>query len=148
MEGCVFCQIINSEVSAHKIFEDEQVIVILDHRPVREGHAMIIPKQHIDNFIDLKNSLAMHICQVGNVIGRKIQSLLKPRRIGFVVAGFGVSHAHYHVIPMWDESDITSSQYATINNGVIEFSMDHIPIAETHKQKELVNLLKILSLEN
>jgi histidine triad (HIT) family protein len=143
MDNCVFCKIIKGEIAADKIYEDDQVIAILDHRPVRKGHAMVMPKKHVDHFIALDDELAAHICQVGNALGRKIQTVLNPKRVGFVVAGFGVPHAHFHVIPMHEEQDITSSQYASIDKGHIKFSMDHIPIANGIEQKKLIELLKI-----
>jgi histidine triad (HIT) family protein len=130
-------------MSAKKLYEDDQVIVILDHRPVREGHAMVIPKAHINHFIDLDSELAAHICKIVNLIGKKIQALLKPKRVGFVVSGFGVPHAHYHVIPLWDEHDITSAQYVAKESGNVTFNMDHIPFADNVRQNDLVKLLKI-----
>lgn len=143
MQDCIFCKIISGQASAKKIYEDDQVIAILDHRPVREGHVIVVPKMHIDHFVDLDAELAAHICKVGNLIGKKIQAVLKPKRVGFAVAGFGIPHAHYHVIPMWEEHDITSAQYVARECGAVTFNMDHIPIADDQKQNELVELLKV-----
>ncbi len=143
MTSCIFCEIIGGNIPAHKIYEDEKVIAILDLRQVRPGHCMVIPKTHIDHFIDLDDDLTAHITQVGNRIGRKMQKNLNPKRVGFAVAGFGVPHAHYHVIPMHAEFDVTSSQYATLHNGKIEFRMDHIPIATDEENKRMVDLLKL-----
>lgn len=143
MQDCVFCKIISGQIAAKKIYEDDQVIAILDHRPVRKGHAMVMPKKHIDHFIDLDDELAGHICKIGNLLGKKIQAVLNPKRIGFVVAGFGVPHAHYHIIPMWEEHDITSAQYVAKECGDVTFNMDHIPVADDEKQNELVKLLKV-----
>lgn len=143
MDNCIFCQIVTGKAPTWKIYEDDRVIAILDHRPVREGHAMVIPKIHVDHFIDLDDELSAHICKVGNIVGRKIQDVLKPKRVGFAVAGFGVAHAHYHVVPMWDEFDVTSAQYAAIQNGNLIFTMAHIPVADDQAQMELAQRLKI-----
>ncbi len=143
MENCIFCKIVAREIPTKKIYEDELVIAFLDHRPVRKGHTLIIPKVHVDNFIDLDNELAQHIFEKGLQIGRKMQTVLRPKRVGFVVAGFGVPHAHYHVIPMWDENDITSSQYAVLRDGNIAFTMDHIAIVDAAEQDKLTKDLSL-----
>ncbi len=143
MSDCIFCKIINGEEKTSKVYEDDQVIAILVNRPVRKGHMMIIPKIHIDHFTDLDDDLAMHICKVGNILARRILSTLKPKRVGFIVAGFGIAHVHYHVQPMWEEDDITSSQYATLSpEGDIEFSMDHLPVISDEERKELITLIR------
>lgn len=104
---------------------------------------MIVPKKHVDHFIDLDDDLAMHICLIGNKIGQRIYECLKPMRVGFAVAGFGVAHAHYHVVPMWDMHDVTSGKYAISSADRVVFSMDHISFADPADQEELASLLKI-----
>jgi histidine triad (HIT) family protein len=104
---------------------------------------MVIPKTHAEHFIDLDDQLAAHIVAIGNQIGRKIQQALKPRRVGFVVSGFGVPHVHYHIIPMWDENDITSCVYASIEDNRIIYSMKNIPAPSPEKQLETVRLLSL-----
>ena len=141
-QACVFCKIISGQIPAEKIYEDDLVLAILDHRPVREGHTMVIPKKHIDHFIDLDDDLAGHICKVGNLLGKKIQTVLKPQRVGFVVSGFGVPHAHYHVIPLFEKHDITSSQYISKEFGEVTFNMDRISAVDSKRQCELASLLR------
>lgn len=141
MTNCIFCEIIQGKIPAKKIYEDDLVIAILDHRPVRKGHTMVIPKIHVDHFNDLEDDLALHICKVAKIIGQRIQKNLKPKRVGFAVAGFGVPHAHYHIIPMWGDHDVTSSQYAIVKDGVVEFTMDHIPIADSGDQNEIIKTI-------
>lgn len=143
MQDCVFCKIIAGDIPCQKLYEDDRVFAFLDNRPVRTGHAMVIPKIHVDHFIDLDDGLAAHICKVGNALGRKMQSVLKPLRVGFVVSGFGVAHAHYHVIPMWDANDITSCVYARIKNGRIVYSMDHLQLLDDSAENETAKLLTL-----
>jgi len=142
MTDCIFCAIIQDKLPAKKIYEDDLVLAFLDNRPVQRGHTMVIPKIHVDHFIDLEDDLLMHICKIGKMIGQRIQQTLNPIRVGFVVSGFGVPHAHYHVIPMWDEHDITSSCHAVIKNGNITFTMDHIAIADDDELNDMADLLK------
>lgn len=143
MENCIFCKIATGEIPSGKVYEDELVFAFLDHKPINPGHTMIIPKKHIDHFIDLDDQLVQHIIFIGQKIGRKIRDSLSPPRVGFVVAGFGVAHAHYHVIPMWEAHDISSSKYVNLKEGKIHFTVDCIP---TLSEQERQNLAKLLSI--
>jgi len=145
MEDCIFCKIISGEVPSYKVYEDDKVLAFLDLRGVRRGHTLIAPKIHIDNYIDLPDSMVEHIAKVGNLLGRRMQEKLSPapKRIGFVVAGFGVPHAHYHVIPMHKIHDITSSQYLSPEYiDKVEFSTENIPLDSDEEKSELVKLLQ------
>lgn len=143
MESCIFCKIATGEIPSGKVYEDELVFAFLDHRPINPGHTMVIPKKHINHFIDLDSELASHIFSISQKIGQKIKTSLAPPRVGFVVAGFGVPHAHYHIIPMWDEHDISSSKYVDIKDGKIRFTMDHIPPLSEQERQDLAKLLSI-----
>lgn len=140
---CIFCEIIRGNIPAWKLYEDDRALAILDHRPVRQGHAVVLPKAHIDHFIDLEDELAAHLLRIGKKLGLRIQDTLKPKRVGYAVAGFGVPHAHLHVIPMWGDHDITSSRYAVVKDGILEFSGENAPIAEDREQATLVKMLGI-----
>ena len=144
IESCIFCKIVAGELPAHVVYEDDIVIAILDHRPVRPGHCMVLPKQHFDYFTNLSDELASHIVRVGNKLGRRIMETIepKPMRIGFVVHG-QIPHVHYHVIPQHNEDDITSGAYAHVCHGLVAFNAENVPIADNEKQKEIVVLLKL-----
>jgi histidine triad (HIT) family protein len=143
MTKCVFCEIVNNRIPSYKVYEDDRILAFLDHKPVRPGHVLIIPKIHIDHMIDLEKDLFLHIVEVAHRIGRNIQEKLNPLRVGFVVAGFGVPHAHYHVIPMFSEHDITSERYALLNNGEIVFSIEAIDSPKHEQQMDVLDLIKI-----
>ncbi len=143
MKGCIFCQIVENQAAAYKVYEDEKVVAFLDHRPVREGATMVIPKLHYEHFVELPEDLATHITKIGNKIGRKMQSAFNPKRIGFAVAGFGVAHVHYHIIPMHYEHDITSAVYARCENNQLIFDMHNTPAAMPEAQNKILKLLKI-----
>ncbi len=143
MNNCIFCKIAANEAPSFKIYEDDRVIAILDHRPVRQGATMVMPKEHYEHFIDLPDDLAAHIVKIGNKIGRKIQTALKPKRIGFAVAGFGVPHVHYHIVPMHHEHDVTSDVYARCENGQLVFDIENIPLADTKTQAKTLELIRL-----
>ena len=140
---CIFCKIIKGEIPSYKVYEDDKVLAILDLRPIQQGHTLVIPKTHIDHFIDVPEDLAAHIVQVGQKIGRRIREVLKPERVGNVVAGYGVAHAHYHVIPMHETHDITSQAYAYIEGGRGEFNAEQVSISPNEEREAVAKRLWI-----
>jgi histidine triad (HIT) family protein len=108
---CIFCLIGEKKAQAHLLYEDDVCVAFLDTRPIREGHALVIPKAHIDHFLDIPDDVSHRIFSVGKKLGVKMRKLFNPLRVGYVVAGFGVPHAHLHVYPLWEAHDLTSSAY-------------------------------------
>ena len=101
MNKSIFTQIIEGTIPCHKIYEDQHVIAILDIHPMSTGHTLLIPKQQIDHLWDLPAELYEHMWRVAkNTITPALQQILKPIRVGAIVEGFGVPHAHIHLIPI------------------------------------------------
>jgi len=143
MKSCVFCKIINKEIPASVIFEDDTIICILDIHPVNDGACMVIPKEHIDHFTDLPDELASHIMIAAQKIGRNIMKTLGPERVGYVVHGYGVAHAHFVIVPQNDANDITSRKIAKVEDGVVKFDHTLIPAAERAYLDNLARQLNI-----
>ena len=114
---CVFCSIVDGKTTASLIHQDEKCLAFMNIRPINEGEFMVIPRDHIDHFLDLPDELATHIVMVAQRFGRKLQREFKPLRVGYVVHGFGVPHAHLNVVPMHDPSDIISAKHIVCDGG-------------------------------
>ncbi len=143
MDNCIFCKIIRGEIPSIKVYEDDRVLAFLDLRPIRPGHTLVIPKQHVDHFMDMDDDLSAHVVHIGNRISRKIRDTLAPPRVGVMVMGFEVAHAHYHVVPMWDSHDIASARQLVIEGGMAHFSADALPIADTAERQKIADQIKI-----
>ncbi len=109
-EPSIFTRIINGEISAYKIYEDEKVIAILDIHPIYEGHTLVIPKNQVDNIWDLSAEDYEYLWQVCNKIASHIREVINPPRVGVVVEGFGVPHCHVHLIPIYHGNDLKKPQ--------------------------------------
>ena len=144
MTACVFCEIIKGNLPCHKVYEDEQVLAILDHRPVHLGHTLILPKKHVDYFMNLDDDLAAHIVTIGNKLARKMMANLEPKplTVGHVIHGF-VPHVHYHVIPQYTWDDITTAEAAKIVDGKVVFDANQIKIADAQRQEEMARILTL-----
>jgi histidine triad (HIT) family protein len=96
----IFTQIIEGRLPARFVWKDEQCVVFLSNRPLRPGHALVVPRQEIDHWIDLDPELLCHLAEVAQAIGRAQMAGFSPERIGMMLAGLEVPHAHFHVVPI------------------------------------------------
>jgi histidine triad (HIT) family protein len=139
--NCIFCKIVEHTEEASIVFEDSKIVVFMNIRPINPGEMLIIPKKHIDHFCDIPDEIVCHIMIHAQRLSRIIMEKLKPQRVGLVVHGFGVAHAHLIIVPQHGVNDITSCKFAYIEDGKIKFSINKIasPI-----RKELDELAKLL----
>jgi histidine triad (HIT) family protein len=116
MNECVFCQIATGDLSADVIYEDEIVIALADIYPIRVGHTQIISRKHHPYFEDLPEETASRIIHVGQRLSRVMKTLYGVSQVAFLFTGGDHAHAHAHVVPMRDQSDITSRRYIAEEN--------------------------------
>jgi histidine triad (HIT) family protein len=130
VKPCIFCQIVRGESPASVIYQDAVVMAFMTIRPTAPGECLVIPKQHVDHFTDLDDATAAHIMRTAQRIGRRIRTVFAPLRVGFLVHGFGVAHAHLILVPQHGPHHLTSDRFATIRNGQIAFSEANIPLVD------------------
>jgi histidine triad (HIT) family protein len=111
MPDCLFCRIASHEVEPVVVHEDEELMAFLDIGPIRPGHTQIIPKTHVATFELLPGPLAAQILDLGQQLARRMKEVFGVERVAFLFTGGDVAHAHAHVIPLHDKTDITSSRY-------------------------------------
>jgi len=124
-DTCIFCRIARSDLPTFKLFEDDLVLAFLDLHPIREGHALIIPKQHYPWFEDLPEAVATRIMSTGQRLARVMKGEWGVERVAFFFTGIHVAHTHAHVVPMLHRHDVTSARY--LEDGVEEFSLPPKP---------------------
>jgi histidine triad (HIT) family protein len=139
--SCVFCRIVAGQEPASIIHRDERVMAFMDIRPVRPGMCMVIPLEHVDHFTDVDEATLTHLMRVARRIGRRMREVFRPLRVGMVVHGFGVPHAHLILVPQHHPDDITSAEYASIRDGRIVFDVREIPVAPRADLDEQARLL-------
>lgn len=110
-QTCLFCRIAAGELPAQKIHEDDHILAFLDLHPIREGHALVIPKAHHDWFEDLPVDLATRITTCAQQIARAMKRLYEVPRVSMFYTGIHVAHAHAHLVPMHHIHDVTSHAY-------------------------------------
>jgi histidine triad (HIT) family protein len=102
----IFTRIINGELGARFVWKDDLCVVFLANRPLRPGHALVVPRKEVDHWIDLDADLLAHLANVAQWIGRAQMAGFKPARIGLLVAGLEVPHVHFHVVPIRAAHDL------------------------------------------
>lgn len=142
MNACPFCAIINGDLEASVIYEDDLVLAIVPfHAPYPES-AVVFPKQHVDHFTDLPKALAMHVMSVGFDLGNKIMKKYSPERIGMGVHGYGVAHAHFNVFPQNHPFDVTLRKLAYCEEGEVRFGFQKFEVPSREKMNEIAETLQ------
>ena len=110
MQGgeCPFCSIAEGKISSYKVYEDNELIAVLDIKPANEGHVLIIPKKHVQFSTDLED--VGHIFNIANKIAKRIYDVLKLDSNIFLAngvnAGQRMGHMIVHVIPRKENDKI------------------------------------------
>ena len=102
----LFTRIINGEIPAHKILENDRYLAFLDIRPVNPGHTLVIPKQEIDYLFDMNDELLKGLIVFSKKVARAIHKTVPCKKVDVMVAGIEVPHAHVHLIPINGVSDL------------------------------------------
>lgn len=139
---CIFCKIAKREIPSHIVHDDADTFAFMDIRPIQPGHVLVVPKIHIDHFSDLPDDAATKVLLVGQRLAKKMRSELKPPRVGLLVGGFAVPHAHLHVVPMQDGHDLTSQNYAKVADGKVTYDITNIPPAAPEELAKIAVRLK------
>jgi len=107
MPETIFSKIICGEIPCHRLAEDDRFLAFLDVRPVGEGHALVIPKKEVDYLFDLDDDVLGAILLFARPVARAIERVVPCKRIGIMVAGLEVPHAHVHLVPIRAISDLS-----------------------------------------
>ncbi len=102
----VFSRIINGELPARFVWKDESCVVFLSSRPLRPGHALVVPRAETDHWLDLDAGLLAHLTETAQAVGKAQMAGFKPARIGLMLAGLEVPHCHFHVVPIRGVHDL------------------------------------------
>ena len=106
----VFTRIIRGELPGRFVWKDEEAVAFLTINPIRPGHTLVVPRQEIDHWLELPPALLAHLSVVAQSVGRGIERVFRPVRVGVIVAGLEVPHVHIHLIPVQGLGDFDFSK--------------------------------------
>ena len=101
MEESIFSKIIRGEIPCHKVYEDDKTFAFLDINPLSDGHVLVTSKKQVDKFYDLPDDYYTALFATVKKLSNHIEKILGVR-VGIVVEGLDVPHAHVHLVPMYD----------------------------------------------
>ncbi|PKP38708.1 MAG: HIT family protein [Bacteroidetes bacterium HGW-Bacteroidetes-14] len=102
----IFSKIARGEIPSYKIAESDKFYAFLDINPLSVGHTLVIPKEETDYIFDLGEEDYSALFLFANKVAKGIEKAIPCARIGVAVIGLEVPHAHIHLIPINDESDM------------------------------------------
>ncbi|MDG2369035.1 MAG: HIT family protein [Flavobacteriales bacterium] len=106
----IFTKIIDGEIPSYKIAENDKFLAFLDVMPLSLGHTLVVPKQEIDYLYDLPDELLGELFVFSKKVAKKLEKAVDCQRIGVSVIGLEVPHAHVHLIPINNVSDMNFSK--------------------------------------
>lgn len=124
MENCLFCKIAKKEIPSLIVYEDDYSLGFLDIHPLSKGHVLVIPKEHAENILDLRDELVGKLFKSVKDITAGLNIAFEPK--GFTIginhgriSGQAVDHLHIHIIPRY-EGDKGGSVHSIVNNPPVE----------------------------
>ncbi|HEX9948656.1 MAG TPA: HIT family protein [Thermodesulfobacteriota bacterium] len=98
-QRCIFCEIVAGKAPAHRIYEDELSLGILDINPFAEGHSLVIPKRHVPWWHDLAEEETESLFRVARIIAKKLMKAFVPEFVCLYARGRRIPHTHIFLIP-------------------------------------------------
>lgn len=102
----IFSKIAAGEIPSYKCAESERFYAFLDINPVAKGHVLVIPRQETDYIFDLDDATLAEMHIFAKRVAKSLETVVPCRKVGMAVIGLEVPHAHIHLIPIREESDM------------------------------------------
>lgn len=112
----IFTRIVKGEVPCHKLTEDEHYMAFLDVRPLNPGHALVIPKKETDYIFDIEDKLLSGLMLFAKKVAVAMKKEIRCKKIGIMVAGLEVPHAHIHLVPIQEVGDLNFARAKPMAN--------------------------------
>ena len=116
MNNCIICKIVKNEISCIKIYEDKDILAILDIRPATKhgGHVLVFPKKHYELIIDVPSELLSKTILIIKKLSKALLDFgegLNVLQNNKMVSGQAIPHVHFHLIPRFQNDGITVEKW-------------------------------------
>src|SRR5271157_580813 len=98
--NCIFCDIIRTPTRGFIIWQNRDFVLLLDIKPINTGHLLLVPKKHIRDISDMSETLHRKTFELARKASKILKDITGAKRIGLAIEGFGVPHAHVHLVPV------------------------------------------------
>lgn len=124
MNDCIFCKIVAGDIPCVVVFQDDTVFAFMDIEAINPGHLLVIPKKHVPHVHEMDDDTYISVQLAVKRLSAAVENVFKPEKVGTMVSGWEVPHAHIHVVPMTKPSDITSKK--TIDRELLHPSSEEL----------------------
>lgn len=105
MNPCIFCEIVSRKSPASVVFEDSDVMALLDTNPVQRGHTLVIPKKHFVDIWDIPPEVLTKVVSATQLVAHRMKEAMDTEGVNTFSAsgkpaGQDIYHFHMHVIPL------------------------------------------------
>ena len=119
-DDCIFCKIAAGEIPSRKIYEDSDLIAIMDLNPTSKGHTLIIPKEHCTNIYDIDEDIAAKVMKTAKKLATKMTVALNCDGFNLLqnngeTAGQTMFHFHMHLIPRYKDADNNMLKFTSVS---------------------------------
>jgi len=108
----IFTKIIDGDIPGTFVHRDELCVVFMSINPMTPGHALVVPIEEIDHWIDASPELSAHLFAVSHRVALAQERVFGCERVGVMIAGYEVPHAHIHLVPTNDMSELSFANAA------------------------------------
>jgi len=127
----IFTRIIDGEIPGTFVWRDDRCVAFMSINPMAHGHTLVVPIEEIDHWVDADPDLADHLFTVTRHIAAAQAAAFSPERVGVIIAGYEVPHAHIHVVPTNEMSELSFA------NAAASVDRDSLEAAATALRAEL-----------
>jgi histidine triad (HIT) family protein len=121
---CPFCDIVELGVPDHVLHWDENAFILLDRDSLGFGHCMVVPRCHVRQLHELPP--AEYVFELAKEIAPKLIRATGKQAVGFVAFGSGLPHAHLHVVPNDDPSDLLKPASESLTDAELAANAEHL----------------------
>lgn len=119
-DDCIFCKIAAGEIPSRKIYEDSDLIAIMDLNPTSKGHSLIMPKEHCTNIYDIDEDIAAKVMKTAKKLATKMTVALNCDGFNLLqnngeTAGQTMFHFHMHLIPRYKDADNNMLKFTSVS---------------------------------
>ena len=110
MTNCKFCDIAQHKTEDWIILDDEKFMAFLDINPAKQGHCLLIPKKHTEYLFDMNERLYIELLKTAKKLSEPLRKATNAKKIGLIVMGFDIPHAHIHLVPLHRSGELFDSK--------------------------------------
>lgn len=112
-DDCLFCKIVKGEVPSNKLYEDDDILVMMDAYPNVVGHSLVIPKKHYEDIYEVPDEVLLKMFKVGKKMTKELMTKLDKKALTYTI-NYGeaqvIKHIHLHLLPDLQSNDQSMSK--------------------------------------